>query len=276
MPYGRDKMYHFQSDETTQLPKAISRPRFGRYLNACNGDAVAALQLYQWNLQISSAFLLPLQMLEVTVRNAVAEVIEAAYGPNWTHSCAFMFSLPSSGKTFNSKQHLRNTSEKHTIPSKVIADLKFIFWQKMFVRNFDSVLWNTHLRTAFPYVASHRTVQQLRAEFHDSLETLRILRNRVAHHEPIFERNLRDDLNLIDTLIGYRCRHTANWMRRIEQVSTLLAHRPSASAPQAQSAQGCFSQRKSRAWARLFLMCLCPFGRRTAPAGSQGSLTSAR
>ena len=216
----------FTPEEMSRLASTISAPRLGRYIRTCGGDVPNALRLYQWNLEVSAAFFLPLQMLEVSLRNAVAEAIEAAYGPNWTHSRSFMFSLSAPRKAFNSHQHLTKTAARQAVPSKVIADLNFVFWQKMFVRSHDAALWQPHLRTVFPCVESDRTVQQIRGAFHDDLETLRILRNRVAHHEPIFERDLRHDLHLIDTLIGYRCQHTVNWMRRIEQVSALLSRRP--------------------------------------------------
>ncbi len=227
----------FTPEELTRLTSTISAPRLGRYVRTCRDNVSTALKLYQWNLEISAAFFLPLQMLEVTVRNAVAEAIEAAYGPNWTHSRSFMFSLSAPRKAFNARQHLMSIAVRHTVPSKVIADLNFIFWQKMLVRSLDSPLWNPHLCTVFPNMEKCKTTQQLRTGLHDGLETLRTLRNRIAHHEPIFERDLHYDLHLIDTLIGYRCQHTVNWMRRIEQVSALLARHPLVPAmPQARPA----------------------------------------
>lgn len=220
------RAYDFTPEELTRLTSTISAPRLGRYVRTCRDNTSAALRLYQWNLEISVAFFLPLQMLEVTVRNAVAEAIEAAYGPNWTHSRSFMLSLSAPRKAFNARQHLLSIAARHTVPSKVIADLNFIFWQKMLVRSLDSAFWNPHLRTVFPNAESDESIQQLRTRLHDGLETLRILRNRIAHHEPIFERDLHHDLRLIDSFIGYRCQHTVNWMRRIEQVSAHLAHCP--------------------------------------------------
>ena len=42
-----------------------------------------ALELYAWNAQVSAAFLHPLHICEVVVRNGVSNVIEAVYGPTW-------------------------------------------------------------------------------------------------------------------------------------------------------------------------------------------------
>src|SRR5690606_36292086 len=131
----------------------------------------------------------------------------------------FAVSLKASRKAFNPRQHLEEMAKRHVIPSKVIADLKFVFWQMMFVAGLDRAVWNPHLRTVFPNVTDSRSVQQIRAEFHDGLEAIRMLRNRVAHHEPIYPRDLGSDLSRISRLIAYRCRDTANWLHRIEQVS---------------------------------------------------------
>ena len=63
-----------------------------------------------------------------------------------------------------------------------------------------------------PNLNPTKTVAQLRAEIYDDLEHVRLLRNRIAHHEPIFRRQLRDDLNKVTDLIRFRCATTATWM----------------------------------------------------------------
>lgn len=222
--------------EMTWLERSISAPRLGRYIQTCQDDTKAALGLYQWNLEISAAFFVPLQMLEVTIRNAISEAIEAAYGSTWTHNQGFISSLKILKKGFSPRHHLTQVAGEFGSSDKAIAELKFIFWQMMFVAGHDATIWNSHLRVAFPNLGDG-TVQQIRGAFHEGLGTLRTLRNRIAHHEPIFERDLHHDLHLIDTFIGYRCQHTANWMRRIEQVSALLARHPLiATIPQAKPA----------------------------------------
>ena len=222
--------------EMAWLERSISAPRLGRYILACQGDTKTALGLYQWNLEVSAAFFVPLQMLEVTIRNAISEAIQAAYGSSWTHNQGFISSLKILKKGFSPRLHLTQIAAEFGSSDKAIAELKFIFWQKMFVAGLDATVWNPHLRAVFPNLGDG-TIQQIRGRIHDDLEVLRTLRNRIAHHEPIFERDLHHDLHLIDMLIGYRCQHTVNWMRRIEQVSALLARHPLVPAmPQARPA----------------------------------------
>src|SRR4051794_19174016 len=62
-----------------QLVKSISADRFARYESDMGGDADLALRLYVWNIAVTSAFWGPLQVLEVTLRNALHERLTARF-----------------------------------------------------------------------------------------------------------------------------------------------------------------------------------------------------
>src|SRR3546814_16856784 len=55
----------FSQDELHELPTVISAPRFATYLQAMGNDREKALALYEWNLDLSSALIVPLQVCEV-------------------------------------------------------------------------------------------------------------------------------------------------------------------------------------------------------------------
>ena len=78
------------------------------------------------------------------------------------------------------------------------------------------------LRGILPNLDSTKTVAQLRQEIYADLEHVRLLRNRIAHHEPIFNRNLTDDLDKITALIRFRCELTADWMTQGQRVTKYL------------------------------------------------------
>ena len=80
--------------------------------------------------------------------------------------------------------------------------------------------------TVFPNADSAKTVQQLRGEGFDKLGKIRDLRNRIAHHEPIFARNLQNDYASIRELVEYRRAEAANWLGKVERVTGLIAIRP--------------------------------------------------
>jgi hypothetical protein len=64
------------------------------------------------------------------------------------------------------------------------------FWERLLTRwppgklNYEMALWRPALHRAFP------DSRRRRAEVHKPLPGLRDLRNRIAHHEPIFSRDL--------------------------------------------------------------------------------------
>ncbi|MCF5427359.1 hypothetical protein GIV88_15235, partial [Pseudomonas syringae] len=59
-----------------------------------------------------------------------------------------------------------------------------------------------------------------------ALEKIRLLRNRIAHHEPIFSRNLRSDFAVIQRLTETRCAVSADWINGKKQVMSTVATKP--------------------------------------------------
>ncbi|HAJ6026767.1 TPA: hypothetical protein HMV45_25905 [Escherichia coli] len=55
---------------------------------------------------------------------------------------------------------------------------------------------------------------------------VRKLRNRIAHHEPILNRNLEDDFATIKRIITYRCQHSLEWMLKNQVLLPLLTLKP--------------------------------------------------
>jgi hypothetical protein len=83
-------------------------------------------------------------------------------------------------------------------------------------------LWEPYLRQILPNLGPSKTVSQLRQEIYDDLEQIRYLRNRIAHHEPVFARNLTNDLEKIVALIAFRSNETAAWMMQNQEASAIL------------------------------------------------------
>ena len=208
---------------------ALSAARLGTFEAAILPPAPVlpgALALYAWNAQVSAAMLAPLHLCEVVIRNAVSEALAAVYGPQWPWSPVFEASLPTPGVGFNPRRELVRARAHQPSTGKVIAELKMVFWQKMFTGRFDTRIWNLHLRTVMPWLDPAKTVQDLRRLIHTDLEQLRELRNRIAHHEPIFTRSLAGDFMKIQELIAFRCPTTSAWMVQNQQAQALIQARP--------------------------------------------------
>lgn len=223
----------FSDPEQMAIPIVLSRPRFQTFLDAKNNNTLSALQLYHWNAQISSAFLYPLHVFEICLRNAVANAAEAAYRTDeWPWSRAFEMSLPTthSLQRFSPRRELVNTRDwlprSRQTTGKIIAELKFAFWVSMYTGRHDGRLWTQHLRREFPNIPQNMSVASARERIRGTADKIRDLRNRIAHHEPIFSRDLHAEYNEIAEVIGYRCGHTAAWMRRTQNVIWLLDLQP--------------------------------------------------
>jgi hypothetical protein len=211
------------------IKAALSAARLGTFEAEIIAPAPVlpgALALYAWNAQVSAALLAPLHMCEVVIRNAVAEALTTVYGPQWPWSPVFENSLPNPGVGFNPRRELCRARAHQSSTGKVIAELKMVFWQKMFTGRFDTRIWNPHLRNVMPHLDPAKTVQDLRRLIHTDLEQLRELRNRIAHHEPIFKRALAGDFTKIQELIAFRCPTTSAWMVQNQQAQALIQARP--------------------------------------------------
>lgn len=214
------------------IKDALSEPRMRTYEDAAkiNGDEdPSGLNLYVWNDQVSGAFLAPLHICEIIVRNAVASALEEKYGKRWAFIPAFEQSIVSSPTQFYSpRQDLLNARCNVNTVEKVIPKLKFAFWQQMFTSRHDERLWNSYLLQVMPGLDVTKSISQLREGIYEDLKKIRNLRNRIAHCEPIFKRDLDDDFLRITRLIAYRCKITADWMveNHGKQVLTMLQCRP--------------------------------------------------
>jgi hypothetical protein len=216
--------------ETIQAVRdALSAARMATYEVAAGvkrDDDPAALVLYAWNAQVSAALLAPLHICEVVVRNAVSDALETVYGARWPWSPGFEQSLSDPKIGYSPRRDLQNVRRHQTSTGKVIPELKFVFWQKLFTSRHDLRVWNTHLMRVLPNLDPAEPIGQLRSEIYNNLEEIRKLRNRIAHHEPIFRRNLPEDLQKIVDLIELRCKVTAFWMLSNQQATEFIAQRP--------------------------------------------------
>ncbi|WP_407319689.1 hypothetical protein UQW22_04510 [Isoptericola halotolerans] len=72
----------------------------------------------------------------------------------------------------------------------------------------------------------------LRGRVDGDLEAIRKLRNRMAHHEPVFARNLSSDLLRMYELVDVRSPETGAWVRPLtSDLPTLDSSKPTIGNP---------------------------------------------
>lgn len=77
-------------DSTEAIKAALSVDRFTTYLNAAGGNEARAFALYLWNAKMGEAFHLPIQALEVCLRNSINRALCNRFGPRWWESEGYL------------------------------------------------------------------------------------------------------------------------------------------------------------------------------------------
>ena len=187
------------------LERTLTRERLEKYLSATGQDFDAALKLYEENTCLSESFYTPLQSVEICLRNCLHEQLTVRYGVEWYRSQEAPLSDDSKRIIFDVMDELRK-DRKVVTPGKVVAELKFAFWVGLLGTSYDATLWRGGLYRAFLATGGKQ-----RKLVHGRFNAIRRFRNRVAHHEPIFDRQLFQIHSEIIEAIRWMCRDTANW-----------------------------------------------------------------
>lgn len=224
---NRIKGVSYTSQELDELEASLSRKRLEIYLASARGDRAKAVRLHAWNTAVSAAFYGPLQGLEVTLRNAVHRELAKRYGPSWHDNPDTGLDKGALARVSDAKSK-QPRGDHEAEASRLVASLSFGFWVSLFgpggrlvsgrKADYQMTLWRPALRRVF----LHRE-KLARKQAHGPLNDLRILRNRIAHHEPIFDRNLIGDHNRILDLVGWMSPRMATWIEAHSEVCDLLA-----------------------------------------------------
>jgi hypothetical protein len=221
------KIFEFNSDILDALETSLSPERMATYVQAAGGNREQALRLYTRNTAVSAAFYGPLQGLEVVLRNAMHRELSAVYGLDWYDNLENELDAGALDRIENAKRTLAKGGYAID-PPHVVAELPFGFWvslvskggrgpaPKREKRRYDMAFWRRALYKAFPYARNSRP------ETHRPLDYLRTLRNRIAHHEPIFTRHLQADFESILDVTGWICPKTRLWIEHHSRVAELL------------------------------------------------------
>lgn len=188
------------------LEHALSFERFGRYLAWSADDRTEALELYALNMRLSAALYVPLQMLEIVLRNRIHAVMTEVHGPEWFLD-ATLVSLDKQRKQVASALEGLSRDGKDGAPGRVVASLTFGFWTAMLSSRYEDQ-WQQYLRG----IAQKENGKGLRRkEMSSPLFTIREIRNRVAHHEPIIDRDLPKHYGNMIRLTRWMSPAAANW-----------------------------------------------------------------
>ena len=243
----------YQWDEVMlgKIEIALSVDRFAKYIDACGGDRETAFRLYGWNTAVSAAFYGPLQAVEITMRNTLHAALSAQYGLTWYDRDESGLDAYARRKISESKRRLLK-GKYEVIPSRIVANLSFGFWVSLLSpggrlqfesgnsaqrsrmslpaprrrrlavaipkANYEMTLWRPALRHGFPNAPKPN-----RKAVHRPFECMRLLRNRIAHHEPIYARQLGKDYESILHVLNWMSPEIRVWVESSSKIPDLLS-----------------------------------------------------
>nr|WP_221376691.1 Abi family protein [Actinoplanes polyasparticus] len=214
--------------DLAMIEQRLSPERLGPYKRACGGSLETALALYRWNAEVTAALASTIGHVEVTLRNALHQELEAWSArtfeePRWylnppsrTRPNGFLFA-EALGDIAKARTRAARNAGPET-PGRVVAELNLGFWRFLLARRYDRGLWHPCLHRAFS--------RQRRVTVFDAVGQLHEARNRMAHHEPMFNRPLAGLYQTSLQIAEWICPTIRLWIEECSSVTAALAARP--------------------------------------------------
>ena len=205
-----------------ELEKSLSAKRLSRYVTLTEGDVEQAIKWHLWNSALGAALHVPMQNFELLLRNALNDQLSAKFGECWYEELYSQFHPIFQRQISSAKDELTKQARLPLQSSAVIAQFTFGAWINLIHHRYDRLLWKFCLYKAF----SNQPTIFNRKLLKSSLEQIRGLRNRIAHHEPICNRELDKDFKLILEVATWISPLTANWIEHHSQFQDIWSNPP--------------------------------------------------
>lgn len=213
------------NDLVNRFTITLSAPRISRYLTEVSGDNVAAVKLYHWNVLLSQSLYLPVQAWEVCLRNQLNEFLSWKFNDLWPYEPRALraFRSRDQAKVLEAIKRQERQRKTATVPtSAIVADLSAGFWVSMLTRGYDvPFVWRRNLSRIFPNAANRD-----REATWNACNGLLDLRNRIAHHEPIYRLDLPKLRVSLGTLVESMCPGTKSYLDATCTFDSIWAARP--------------------------------------------------
>lgn len=126
------------------IEAVLSTARLQPYLDACSGNTLAALELYEWNIAVSAAFWEIIAVTEVAMRNAMHLRLSDAYGSGWYDNESILDDRSLKSVREAKRRAARGLTGGPT-SGKIISEMNFGVWVALLDRGGQSTaLGNRH------------------------------------------------------------------------------------------------------------------------------------
>jgi len=216
------------------IAQRLTRDRLRSYLAATNDDLAASIALYDWNARVGGALHEDIGRLEVVFRNAIDEAL-VAYGSakGWPTVWYLRRELFPGGRhgarALADIDLARRRATRRGVPEahgKVVAELSFGFWRFLCTPPYLTSLWVPAVASAFSGHPDHGDPRAVRNDVDARIDRIHFLRNRIAHYEPVHQRNLQLDLRGIEELAGWISDEARDWIVGASRAADVIQRRP--------------------------------------------------
>lgn len=167
------------------------------YRKAVGGDTVRASRLYMWNISVSARWWGPLAYTEVALRNKLHDQLARSVGQEkwWSDPGLEISEHLAKNIDDATKFALGQSGLESPSADDVVAASSFGLWTSVLHRENAQGLWRPHVQSDFEQ-------QVKRGVLYDNAYKLKKLRDRIAHHEPIFAENHHQHVGRLKFVLG--------------------------------------------------------------------------
>jgi hypothetical protein len=236
-------------DNRAAIIDSLHRSRLEPYLDATAGDEKAALALYRWNLQLTSAFQELLSVAEVVLRNAMDAQLQKWNAAERQVDESWLLNEPASplrslsqGKRLEANRNAKSAMQRRDSGHRrhgqvvthddVLAQITFGLWKELLPNHRPNAgnttsnanrerMWKEALVNAFP----HETDPDGDITFW-RVYRLHGLRNRVSHMETLIHVDAAERARDVLALVKSISIPVHDWLTGMNRVPVVLKTRP--------------------------------------------------
>lgn len=191
------------------LARGLSVPRLAAYRLSEEETGATIAGRYLWNARLAEALHPALHFLEVALRNRLDEAIASIAGPGWIEDARVVVDERSRLHVAEVRKRISDDGAQPD-RDRIIAGVDFGFWTALFKRQYEVgpgkpanqiFLWPQLIKLVIPNGLPHH---RLRSGLDERIGGIRILRNRVYHHEPIWNGRRNRRGTSVPLLTDYR------------------------------------------------------------------------
>jgi len=189
--------------------QTISKPRLDSYRGYFRASLSEAIGLYMWNAEVASKLGVLVSFFEIALRNNIHKTMSSFYSRGSQTSSHWYDTIREQLKpTTRDKIAAVRAKSRHASPDEIVSRVTFGFWpailsslDRRYQAQLLSGIFPNHPLNAAP---QNWSVQTNRASALAYIYELNELRNRLAHHEPLWKFSAIKDTSTRPAMIVVR------------------------------------------------------------------------